>query len=374
MLIDLGRLNSLEINVKSGTAIAGSGVTSEALVDALAEHDLFFPAGHCPTVAIGGFLLQGGWGWNSRALGVGCMNVRAVDVVTPDGRLIHANATENPEYLWGARGAGSGFYGIVTRYYLSCHERPKSILRRQDIYPADCGAEVFEWAFGLQSQLPKEVEWFVFCSRASAGERAQYRVEAISFLPDEQTGRAALAIFDSCPVRDQAIEGQPVEMTTMPDLFAGSDDLYVEGYRWAADNAWFDDCTGDLAAALVEAANVLPPWPSHLVVYGWPSPLPVPDAAFSMFGDLYACAVGGWADPTMDDVERLSPMRAITLLEPFAKGMGLADEGLAYRDAPVHSLDSGSRLEAIRREADPQTRFLSYLTTRERLAEAATSK
>ena len=31
----------------------------------------FFPGGHCPTVGIGGFLLQGGQGWNCPRLGLG---------------------------------------------------------------------------------------------------------------------------------------------------------------------------------------------------------------------------------------------------------------------------------------------------------------
>jgi FAD/FMN-containing dehydrogenase len=71
MLIDPGRLNAIEIDAGSGTAIIGSGARGDDLQEALAAHNLFFPTGHCPSVGIGGFLLQGGWGWNSRAMGQG---------------------------------------------------------------------------------------------------------------------------------------------------------------------------------------------------------------------------------------------------------------------------------------------------------------
>ncbi|WCG82570.1 FAD-binding oxidoreductase [Pectobacterium sp. A5351] len=362
MLIDLGEINDITVDRESSTAVIGTGAKVKQVVGTLADNDLFFPAGHCPSVGIGGFLLQGGWGWNSRALGVACTNVRAVDVVTADGRLIHANATENPEYYWGARGAGSGYFGIVTHFHVSCFTQPKCLLHRQEIYPEECGEEIMKWSFGLQEQLPNEVEWFVFCSRPSPTEKAQYRVEAISFLSDESTGRQALEIFDSCPVRHKAISSSPTAITDMATLLAGTDGLYLEGYRWAGDNAWFDQGSDDLAAAIVEAANVLPPWPSHLVVYGWPSPLPFQDSLFSMAGKIYACAISGWNDPKQDSTGRSASMRSISMLEPFAKGMGLADEGLLYRDAPVHSIKNAEQLERIRKKVDPENRFLSYLT------------
>ena len=42
---------------------------------ALAERGLFFPVAHAYTVGMGGFLLQGGFGWNSRADGLACQSV-----------------------------------------------------------------------------------------------------------------------------------------------------------------------------------------------------------------------------------------------------------------------------------------------------------
>ena len=55
----------------------------------LAAQKLFFPFGHCEGVGLGGFLLQGGFGWHSRAMGMGCENVLAIDYVDADGELRH---------------------------------------------------------------------------------------------------------------------------------------------------------------------------------------------------------------------------------------------------------------------------------------------
>ena len=38
----------------------------------LTAHGRAFTGGHCPSVGIGGFLLQGGQGWNSRKYGWAC--------------------------------------------------------------------------------------------------------------------------------------------------------------------------------------------------------------------------------------------------------------------------------------------------------------
>lgn len=56
------------------------------------------------------------------------------------------------------------------------------------------------------------------------------------------------------------------------------------------------------------------------------------------------------------------PTTVMRALEPFAKGMSLADENLVNRSAPVFSPENGARLEALRERLDPEARFCSFLT------------
>ena len=76
--------------------------------------------GVVPTVGIAGLTLGGGWGNLHAKYGLAIDNVIGADVVTADGQLLTANATENPDLYWGVRG-GSGNFGIVTSLEYRLH-------------------------------------------------------------------------------------------------------------------------------------------------------------------------------------------------------------------------------------------------------------
>lgn len=64
ILIDLGKLNFLELNESTNIARASPSTTGRVLNKFLATKGKMFGGGHCPDVGLGGFLLQGGMGWN----------------------------------------------------------------------------------------------------------------------------------------------------------------------------------------------------------------------------------------------------------------------------------------------------------------------
>jgi FAD/FMN-containing dehydrogenase len=97
MLIDASRLQGVEIDAANKRAIVGPGCGGSVLVGALKKHGPLFPAGHCKGVCLGGYLLPGSFGWNSRALGMACESVIGLDVVMTDGSLAHASEEENAD-------------------------------------------------------------------------------------------------------------------------------------------------------------------------------------------------------------------------------------------------------------------------------------
>ena len=129
LLIDLGRVARDDLRpghrdrLRASPAVKGGA----ELVPFLTSHGRAFPGGHCPSVGIGGFLLQGGQGWNSRKYGWACENVVAIDVVTADGELIRADEEQNSDLLWAARGAGPGFFGVITRFHLRTYPLPRAM-------------------------------------------------------------------------------------------------------------------------------------------------------------------------------------------------------------------------------------------------------
>jgi FAD/FMN-containing dehydrogenase len=172
LLIDLSRMDGVQFDAETQIARVQPGARGRDLNGLLAEHGLFFPSGHCPTVGLGGFLLQGGWGWLSRVIGPACMSVVAVDVVTAEGEVIHADSAQNRDWLWAARGSGAGYFGIVTCFHVRCHPRPASIWETRLVYPMSLREEVLTWAMEAEPQMPAELEFVIMATtpRGPLGE------------------------------------------------------------------------------------------------------------------------------------------------------------------------------------------------------------
>jgi FAD/FMN-containing dehydrogenase len=138
VLLDVSRLDHANIDAERGLAVAGPGKGGSLLMADLQEQGLFFPGGHCKGVCLGGYLLQGGYGWNSRIYGPACESVIGLDVITADGEQVYCDQDNHPDLYWAARGAGPGFFGVVTSFHLKLYPRP-----------AVCGTSVYLYPFDL---------------------------------------------------------------------------------------------------------------------------------------------------------------------------------------------------------------------------------
>src|SRR5262249_24971841 len=118
LLIDLGRLNKASIDREARSAVIQPTIRSREFNRLLAAQGLAFSVGHCPTVPMSGFLLNGALGWNSNTWGPGCFSIEAARVVIADGDVLVASEKQNPDLLWAIRGAGPGFFGVVTEFSL----------------------------------------------------------------------------------------------------------------------------------------------------------------------------------------------------------------------------------------------------------------
>jgi FAD/FMN-containing dehydrogenase len=165
MLLDVSRLNAVTIDPHEMRAMVGPGCRGNQVNNLLAAQKLFFPIGHCEGVGLGGFLLQGGFGWHSRATGVACESVLAIDYVDAEGKLCHASASENAEMYWAARGAGPGFFGVITRFYLKLCRRRKVIGAKLAFYTADHLEEIVRWTHRVGPQVPLSIELMFMVSR-----------------------------------------------------------------------------------------------------------------------------------------------------------------------------------------------------------------
>jgi FAD/FMN-containing dehydrogenase len=113
ILIVTRGLDEVTIHADERWARVGAGVAWQAVLDAAGEHGLGAMAGSSPTVGVVGYTTGGGHGPIARSHGLAIDRVRAFDVVTGDGVLRRATATEEPDLFWALRG-GKGAVGIVT--------------------------------------------------------------------------------------------------------------------------------------------------------------------------------------------------------------------------------------------------------------------
>jgi FAD/FMN-containing dehydrogenase len=113
ILVVTGALDELTIHADERWARVGAGVRWQAVLDAAAPFGLAALAGSSPSVSVVGYTTGGGHGPLARSLGLASDRVRAFEVVTGDGVLRRATATEEPDLFWGLRG-GKGALGIVT--------------------------------------------------------------------------------------------------------------------------------------------------------------------------------------------------------------------------------------------------------------------
>ncbi len=134
MQIDLSSFRSARIDVESKTAyIAGGSLLGELDHEAMAQ-GLVTTAGTVSHTGVGGLTLGGGFGRLARRYGLALDNVTAVDIVTADGKLLHADANEHPDLFWGVRGGGGNF-GVVTSFEFRLHPMQRTVIGGDVVFP-----------------------------------------------------------------------------------------------------------------------------------------------------------------------------------------------------------------------------------------------
>jgi FAD/FMN-containing dehydrogenase len=92
----------------------GAGATWGAVAAGLQRTGLALTSGDTASVGVGGLALAGGIGWMVRRYGLAIDAVTGADMVSADGRLVRADATEHPDLLWALRGGGGNFGVVVS--------------------------------------------------------------------------------------------------------------------------------------------------------------------------------------------------------------------------------------------------------------------
>ncbi len=109
MVLDLSRMREVTVDPVNKRARAQGGAHLSQLDKAAQSHGLVCPVGVVGHTGVAGLTLGGGMGRLQRKLGLTVDNLVGVDLVTANGKKIHASESENSDLFWGLRGAGANF-------------------------------------------------------------------------------------------------------------------------------------------------------------------------------------------------------------------------------------------------------------------------
>ena len=363
LLLSMARINQIEIDASARVARVGPGCWGLDLDRALKKHDLFFPIAHAPDVALGGFLLQGGFGWGSRELGLATESVIGLDLILADGRQVFASETENADLFWAARGSGPGFFAVVLRYHLKLHPRYRFTGIKMQIFRREHLEEVYRWAEEIGPSVARSVEFQMLMTPKAMGIfRPGIEVIAPVLADSWKEAREAVRFLNDSPIRRLASITTPLVpmRTTLLSMIANITH-FPPGVRWCADNMWVDAPMDELLPGLNDIADTMPPAPSHSLWLNWQPPSSRPDMAFSLESDHYLAVYGEWTRPEDDVRYENWATDCMSKMEAHAMGIQLADENLGRRPARFMADANLQKLDAIRERYDPSGVFRSWM-------------
>ena len=369
IVIDLSRLRGVTVDPERRTARANGGALLGELDTAAQAHGLVCPVGVIGHTGVGGLTLGGGVGRLQRHFGLTIDNLRAVELVTADGRFVRASESEEPELFWGIRGAGPNF-GIVTAFEFGLHPFGPLLHRGTRIYPATQVHEVWRMLRDYAEVAPDAVSLIVAIARAEppADYPESVAGKPILVIGYNHSGDASTVERDLAPLRSgpepvvSTDVSQPyLEVQTANDLVMGW------GHRSFIKGIFANDVRPEALDALVEHVARGPDGSSFGITVQGGAIGRVPEDATAFTGrearfDLSADT--GWDDPADDDANWDWLQQALAIVEPDAVTGRYCNESsesgpdvsrAIYGDAKY------ARLQALKRAWDPDNVFhLNY--------------
>ncbi|HVF17655.1 MAG TPA: FAD-binding protein [Steroidobacteraceae bacterium] len=156
MQIDLSNFRGVRVDAAARRASVAGGTLLGQVDHETSVHGLVTPLGTVSHTGVGGLTLGGGFGRIARRFGMAIDNLEAVDVVTADGRLVHASASENPDLFWGVRG-GSGNFGVVANFDFRLHPMQRQVVVGLVTYPLTRAHDVLSMWADYAPRAPDEL-------------------------------------------------------------------------------------------------------------------------------------------------------------------------------------------------------------------------
>ena len=357
LVIDLGGMRDVVVDAKQRIARAGGGATWGDFDRATAEHGLATTGGAVSTTGIAGLTLGGGLGWLMRSYGMTCDNLVGAEVVTADGQVVRASATENPDLFWGLRGGGGNF-GIVTTFEYALHP-VSTILGGMLLYPLASARDVLRVYREVTTSAPDALT--VFAAMMHAPDGAPVIALVICYNGPADEGERAIMKFRefATPI---AGEVGPMPSTALQSML---DAGFPEGLQVHWRSEFVQSIPDELIDVAVSAFERVPSPLSALMFEqfgGAVKRVPRDATAFDQRdADYNLVIVSRWANPADADPnvrwarETSEAAKAFTNGRVYVNYIGAGET--ADRVRAAFGADKFDRLAKIKRTYDPNNVF-----------------
>jgi FAD/FMN-containing dehydrogenase len=186
LMIDFSNMKNVRVDAAKRRAYVEPGATLADFDAEVQKHGLATPVGINSTTGISGLTLGGGFGWLTRKYGMTIDNLISADVITADGRKMHANKDENADLFWAIRGGGGNF-GVVTQYEFKLHPVGPEILAGLLVFPFEQAKQVLTQYREFIESASEDLSVWVVLRQAPP----------LPFLPEDVHGKevVVLAVF-----------------------------------------------------------------------------------------------------------------------------------------------------------------------------------
>jgi FAD/FMN-containing dehydrogenase len=364
LVIDLSAMKGIGIDAASGLARIEPGLTWGEVAQRAQAYGLALTSGDVSSVGVGGLAVGGGIGWMVRKHGLTIDNLLAAEVVTADGRILRASATEHPDLFWAIRGGGGNF-GIVTAFEFQLHPAGL-VLGGAVFYDAAAAAEILEAYARYAAGAPDELTTMAAVMPAPQAP----------FIPPPLHGTLVLAIMVCytgdldkgrrvvAPLRRL---GPPIADSIAPmpypAMFAMTEGGTVRGLHHGTRSLFLRELDGDLIRTILTQARGLttPVAMAQLRVLGGAMARVAPDATAFAHRDkpFMLTIITAWVDPADSARHRAEVERLWRAVQSHAAGVYvnfLGEEG-EERIRDAYGPATYARLADLKRRYDPANLF-----------------
>jgi FAD/FMN-containing dehydrogenase len=183
MVIDLSLMKGIRVDPEARTVRVQSGVLLGELDAATQPYGLAVTAGIVTHTGVAGLTLGGGLGWIMRKYGLTIDQLLSVDLITADGELVRASASENADLFWGVRGGGGNF-GIASQFEFRLNPVGPEVFAGPVFWPMEDAPEVLRFYRDWVADCPDELMTIV----------VQRRAPDLPVIPRDLVGRHVIAV------------------------------------------------------------------------------------------------------------------------------------------------------------------------------------